>query len=141
MIRALPCALLLAGCLGSAPQTDGGADAASDARAADASPDAPARDLAGGPADFAGVDLAGLVLCYGAAVCDPAMQFCLRYYAGPRSAPGMLVNGPSCFEPSDTCANLGQNMDCGCIQNDPNLQGGCADCLDHGDGTYDCFAR
>jgi len=131
--------LALAGCVGSVPpaNVDGAVDAATDGKAA---PDGAADQAAAAASDLAGVDLAGLVDCYGVAVCDPTMDFCLRYFDGSQGAPGKLSSGPACFTPSDTCTNQGQPMDCNCILNDARLSMGCANCLDHGDGTFDCFA-
>ena len=56
-----------------------------------------------------------------------------------------MVSGPACYEPSDTCANQGQNMDCGCIQNDstlgPSCQGSCVTNNNpDGSTTFDCYA-
>jgi hypothetical protein len=84
----------------------------------------------------------GTIDCYGAAACDPATAFCIKYYAGSQSAPGAIASGPACYEPSDTCANQGQAMDCGCIRNDAVLGPACAGgCVDNGNGTYVCFAQ
>jgi hypothetical protein len=101
-------------------------------------------DLAGGGGgiDLATLDLAGLTNCYGVAICDPNSSFCLRYNDGSQAAPGNVTSGPACFQPSDTCANQGQPMNCSCIQADANLGTACqGSCVDHGDGTYDCFKK
>jgi hypothetical protein len=82
-------------------------------------------------------DLAGLVNCYGATVCDPNTSFCIRYHSGSAAAPGNLVAGPACFEPADC---MGQPMNCNCITQDANLGSACVNCVDNMDGTYDCFA-
>ena len=40
------------------------------------------------------------------------------------------------------CADNGQQMDCGCIQNDNGLGLACqGSCVDNGDGTFDCYAK
>jgi hypothetical protein len=91
--------------------------------------------------DLASADLTGLTNCFGATVCDPTSSFCIRYYNGSQATPGSLAGGPACYQPSDTCANQGLNMDCTCIQGDSNLGAACAgSCVDHMDGTYDCYA-
>lgn len=142
--------LALTGCLGSAPDaTDGGTmhqltnDGGSDGGAPTSDSGVPTPVDSGtiGNIDFSNADLTGLTNCYGATACDPNQAFCIRFYAGSQAAPGSLAGGPACYEPSDTCANQGQNMDCGCIQNDPVLGVACqGSCLDHMDGTYDCYA-
>jgi hypothetical protein len=101
-------------------------------------------DLAGGGGsiDLASLDLAGLTNCYGVAICDPNAAFCIRFHDGSQAAPGNVTSGPACFEPSDTCANQGQPMNCSCIQADSNLGVTCqGSCVDHGDGTYDCYKQ
>lgn len=91
--------------------------------------------------DLAARDLTGLFDCYGVAVCDPTMDFCIKYFNGSQANPGTLTQPPACFMPGATCASNGQNMDCGCIQNDcvlgPQCQGSC---VDNGDGTFSCYA-
>jgi hypothetical protein len=89
-----------------------------------------------GSVNFSG-DLAGLVNCYGVAVCDPNTSFCIQYHSGSQAAPGNLVAGPACFEPADC---MGTTMNCTCIMQDANLGGACPSCVDHMDGTYDCYA-
>ena len=145
-IALLLCSACAAGCVGDVtPQSDGGTDGGRDL----ARGDAPAADLASAPdlaraiPDLASTDLAGLISCFGSSVCDPTMQFCIKYFDGSQAAPGNVVVGsPACYDPSDTCNNMGQNMDCGCIQNDPMLQLGClGSCVDNGDGSFSCFAN
>jgi hypothetical protein len=141
-------AALLAGCLGSSPDDGGlgqdlGADAAGDGSGAHSDGGLPTPVDSGliGNLDFSNADLTGLTNCYGATVCDPTSSFCIRFYNGSAAAPGTLGGGPACYEPSDTCGNQGQNMDCGCIQADPILGAECqGSCVDHMDGTYDCYA-
>jgi len=36
---------------------------------------------------------------------------------------------------------MGANMNCDCITQDPVLGGSCVNCVDHMDGTYDCYAQ
>jgi hypothetical protein len=143
--------LALTGCLGSAPDaTDGGGtmhqltnDGGSDggSSATDSGVPTPIDSGTGGTIDFSNADLTGLTNCYGVTACDPNEAFCIRFYAGSQTTPGSLAGGPACYEPSDTCANQGQNMDCGCIQADPILGVACqGSCVDHMDGTYDCYA-
>jgi hypothetical protein len=141
----LLCAACAAGCVGDvAPSAlDGGDGGAVDLARGDAPrPDLLAPpDLARIAPDLSGADLTGLLDCFGVAVCDPTMQFCIKYYDGSQAAPGNVSAGsPACYEPSDTCANMNQNMDCGCIQNDPILGMYCQGaCVDNGDGTFGCF--
>lgn len=123
---------------GGGPVDDDGGNAGGDG-AASAMP-----DLAGGGGalDLASLDLAGLTNCFGAAICNPGTSFCLRFHDGSQAQPGNLTGGPACFEPADTCANQGQPMNCSCIQNDANLGVACqGSCVDHGDGTYDCYKQ
>ncbi len=145
----------LAGCLGDSPaqnnglggtmgQTDGGvgvgvggggdASAATDLAMVSSQPDlSPQVDLF--PAD-----IAGLTNCYGVALCDPTVHFCIRFFGGSQTAQGALAGGPACYQPSDTCANQGQQMDCGCIQADPSLGVNCqGSCVDNMNGSYDCY--
>jgi hypothetical protein len=100
-------------------------------------------DLAVRPVrDLAWSDLGGLVDCFNVAVCDPTLTFCIRYHSGSAADPGTLSTAPACFEPGQACADNGQNMDCGCIQNDPNLGPQCqGSCVDNMDGTYECYAK
>jgi hypothetical protein len=141
--------VLLAGC-GSSPDapSDGGPP---DLTTGGASDGGGGKDGGGVPTpvdsgsianfDLASADLTGLTNCFGVAVCDPNSSFCIRYNAGSQATPGALVGGPACYEPSDTCANQGLNMDCTCIQGDSNLGMACqGSCVDHMDGTYDCYA-
>jgi len=88
-------------------------------------------------------DLTGLFNCYNVAICAPNQMFCIKYFDGSAAAPGKLVGGsPACYEPSDTCGNQGQNMDCGCIQNDGTLGPACqGSCVDNQDGTFTCYAQ
>lgn len=92
--------------------------------------------------DLAGADLAGLTDCFGYAVCDATTMFCIRYHDGDEQAPGKMPYAPSCYQPTDTCDNMGQGFDCGCIQNDPVLGIPCqGSCVDNNNGTFDCYAR
>jgi hypothetical protein len=144
---ALAASLALAACLDPAP-TGGGSHGPMTAheaptytqspQSADPSPMS-SPDLGSSPTS--GRDFGGLTDCFGVAICDPTMQFCIKFYSGSQAAPGALTNPPACFAPSDTCANQGQNMDCGCIQADPQLGPSCQGaCVDNGDGTYSCYA-
>jgi len=142
--------LLVAGCMGSAPDAsdaappvDGsGSDDLVTAGNHDGGVPTPVDSGPIGNLDFAGADLTGLTNCFGATACDPTTSFCIRYNAGSQAAPGTLAGGPACYEPADTCANQGLNMDCSCIQADNNLGGACqGSCVDHMDGTYDCYAK
>src|SRR5579862_2286631 len=118
-------ALALAGCLDPAPTGPSPGHGPTTAHAAQehalqpagGAPmtPAPSPDLGSPPSS--GKDFGGLTDCFGVAICDPTMQFCIKFYSGSQAAPGMLTNPPACFAPSDTCANQGQAMDCGCIQN------------------------
>jgi hypothetical protein len=97
-------------------------------------------DMAQRRTDLASTDLAGLFLCYGVAICSPTTDFCIKYHSGSQGVPGSLVNSPACFTPSDTCANQGQQMNCGCIQADATLGPSCQGaCIDNQDGTFDCY--
>jgi len=71
------------------------------------------------------------------------MQFCITYNDGSAATPGKSVFGsPACYAPDVDCADNGQNMDCGCIQNDDTLGVGCeGSCVDNGDGTFVCYAN
>jgi hypothetical protein len=91
--------------------------------------------------DLASTDLAGLLDCYGVAICNPSMDFCIKYHAGSQAAPGALVNSPACFSPSDTCANQGQTMGCNCIQADANLGPHCQTCVAGTNGAFDCYGQ
>jgi hypothetical protein len=152
-MRALPvlALLTLVGCGGSsadpldaavshADTQDGGSavDGGDTDAGASARPDGSTR----GGIDLASVDLTGLVNCYGVAICDPNLHFCIRYHDGSQGTPGNLTAGPACFDPSDTCANQGQPMNCSCIQADANLGTACqGSCVDNMNGTYDCYAK
>ena len=142
-------AVLTAGC-GSASNPPGGGDGGGKQDAVGDMAMSAAADLARAPSTdmslpqaldqgTVGVtgDLAGLVNCYGATVCDPNTSFCIRYYSGSAATPGNIVAGPACFEPADC---MGQPMNCNCITQDQNLGGACVNCVDHMDGTYDCYA-
>jgi hypothetical protein len=89
------------------------------------------------PADLGSTDLAGFVNCYGVAVCDPNTSFCIRLNSGSATNPGTMQM-PACYEPVDC---MGANMNCDCITQDPVLGGSCVNCVDHMDGTYDCYAQ
>lgn len=111
-------------------------------QSADAGPDLAVADAARPLLDLASTDLAGLFNCKGVAICNPTMDFCLTYYDGSQAVPGKTVNSPACFAPTDTCTNQGQNMDCGCIQNDDSLGVNCqGSCVDNLDGTFTCYAK
>lgn len=145
---------LAAGCLGDtpAPMGPGGPGPAAPGRSV--TPAGPNDVLTSGadptppptgPTDLGAAppgDLAGLVNCYGVAVCDPSLHFCIQFFSGSQAAPGAPVSSAACYQPTDTCANQGQPMTCACIQADPSLGTGCqGSCLDHGDGTYFCYAQ
>ena len=100
-------------------------------------------DLSKPVLDLSQGDLTGLFNCYNVAICEPNKMFCIKYFDGTAAVPGKLVGGsPACYEPSDTCGNQGQNMDCGCIQNDGTLGPSCqGSCVDNQDGTFSCFAQ
>jgi len=136
----------LAACVGAEPAASDGTgtggngssqDTASDAGVADDL--SPAADLSPHPlpADLGSTDLAGLVDCHGVAVCDPATTFCIVLHAGSATTPGTM-QAPACYEPVDC---MGANMNCDCITQDPVLGGSCVNCVDHMDGTYDCYAQ
>ncbi|HEY2747141.1 MAG TPA: hypothetical protein VGL86_21105 [Polyangia bacterium] len=137
--------LAAGGCLGSMPSSAAsgtGGNAAPASGGDDAGVAAP--DLASGPdlapapmPDLASTDLAGLVDCYGKAVCDPTMEFCIRLYPGSATTPG-TPQPPACYQPVDC---MGANMNCDCITQDATLSAYCANCVDHMDGTYDCYAQ
>jgi hypothetical protein len=98
-------------------------------------------DMAKHPFDLAATDLAGLVNCYNVAICDPNMDFCIRYDDGSQAVPGKAVFGsPACFTPAVPCADNMQPMDCNCIQNDDALGMNCqGSCVDNGNGTFVCY--
>jgi hypothetical protein len=136
----------LAGCVGASPATstgtggNGGAqDTPADAGVEPAADLAPGDDLAPKPAgpDLRSTDLAGLVDCFGATVCDPTMNFCIRLNSGSAANPG-TTQTPACYQPVDC---MGANMNCDCITQDPVLAPLCTNCVDHLDGTYDCYAQ
>ena len=143
-------AVTVAACVGVMPSGsdgtggNGGAGGATQDSTADAGVGG-APDLAGGadlaphplPADLGSTDLAGLVNCYGAAICDPNTSFCIRLNSGSATNPGTMQT-PACYEPVDC---MGANMNCDCITQDPVLGGLCVNCVDHMDGTYDCYAQ
>jgi hypothetical protein len=136
------------GCGGNKPSGGGGGsggtpdstrDMASTTSIADLAGASPSTDMSlpvAQPQDLGSSDLAGFVNCFGAAVCDPATSFCMRYHSGSQASPGNLVAGPACFEPADC---MGTTMNCTCIMQDANLGGACPVCVDHMDGTYDCY--
>jgi hypothetical protein len=149
LVRLLPFALA-AGCLGGSPTMKGLTPGDSDPTRTPVSasallPEGTAPSPPGSPdlgTTPAPRDLGGLTDCFGVAVCDPTMQFCIKFFTGSQSAPGALSNAPACFVPSDTCSDQGQPMDCNCIQNDPQLGLSCqGSCVDNGDGTYACYAQ
>jgi hypothetical protein len=133
------------GCLGDAPssaQAVGGNGATQDNIDAGVGS---VVDLAGGPdlsphplpLDLGSTDLAGLVNCFGATVCDPNQSFCIRLHSGSATNPG-TTQTPACYEPVDC---MGANMNCDCITQDPVLGGSCVNCVDNQDNTYDCYAQ
>ncbi len=139
----------LSGCLADAPTAaaaavggngaiPGPADAGV-AAVADLATSTAASDLGPRPTvhDLAAADLAGFVDCFGAAVCDPNTSFCIRLSSGSATTPG-TTQTPACYEPVDC---MGANMNCDCITQDPVLGPLCANCVDHQDGTYDCYAQ
>ncbi len=144
--------LLLGGCLGGMPSPDpaGHTDhppqaalTTMAARGGDPVPD-PGDGADGGTvtAPSSTPDLGGLIDCYGVAACDPNMMFCIKFYPGSQSSPGTPTTAPACYAPDGaSCADQGENMDCGCIQNDDILGPSCQTCVDNGDGTYSCFAQ
>ncbi len=89
------------------------------------------------PADLGSTDLAGFVNCFGAAVCDPTTMFCIVLHSGSATNPG-TAQTPACYEPVDC---MGANMNCDCITQDAVLGPSCVNCVDHMDGTYDCYAQ
>jgi hypothetical protein len=139
-------AICAAGCLGGEQKQSptGPAPGSSDMGVADLSMNdltpPPPRDF-GPPPDMWPSDIAGLTNCYFKSICDPTMEFCIRYYSGSQAQPGAISNGPSCYRPSDPCADNGLPMDCSCIQNDAMLAMLCQTCVDNQDGTYDCYAQ
>jgi hypothetical protein len=139
--------VVVGGCVGSMPSgsdaTGGNGGAAQDSTA-DAGVDgvadlAPPADLHPRPAppDLVSSDLAGLVDCFGATVCDPTMSFCIRLHSGSASNAG-TTQPPACYQPTDC---MGANMNCDCITQDAVLGPSCLNCVDHMDGTYDCYAQ
>ena len=75
------------------------------------------------PVDLASTDLAGYVNCFGVAVCDPTMAFCIKFHTGSQAAPGNVPSGsPACYAPADC---NGTNMNCDCITQDAALGGNC----------------
>lgn len=117
-----------------APQGAGGDDAG-----VGGAPDlgAPADLAQAPPPDLVSVDLTGLVDCFGATVCDPNTTFCIRLNSGSATNPG-TAKTPACYEPVDC---MGANMNCDCITQDAVLGPNCLNCVDHMDGTYDCYAQ
>jgi hypothetical protein len=130
---------LAVGCLGSMPTGGNGATGGptADAGVGGVVDLASPPDLAHQPADLRSTDLAGLVDCFEVTVCDPTMNFCIRLNSGSATNPG-TVTTPACYQPADC---MGANMDCDCITQDPVLSVLCANCVDHMDGTYDCYAQ
>jgi hypothetical protein len=135
----------LVGCLGDMPSGAVGGNGASghdtpslDAGVGGGEPDlAIAPDLARPATDLRSTDLAGLVDCFGATVCDPTQSFCMRLHSGSQAAPG-TTQSPACYEPADC---MGANMNCDCITQDATLSTLCPVCVDNQDGTYDCYAQ
>lgn len=146
----LVAAALAIGCLGSNPTGGGGGGGGGSQDATADMATSAGGDMAGSPSkssdmslpqaqpmDLGSTDLAGFVNCFGATVCDPNTSFCIKYHSGSQANPGSLVAGPACFEPADC---MGTTMNCTCITQDANLGGACPSCVDHMDGTYDCYA-
>ncbi len=133
-----------AGCVGasSAPPSSTGGNGSTQDSPADAGVAAdlaPAVDLgpALAPPDLVSTDLAGFVNCFGVTVCDPSMDFCIRLNSGSATNPG-TIHSPACYQPIDC---MGANMNCDCITQDAVLGASCVNCVDHMDGTYDCYAQ
>ena len=138
-----------AACLGSMPSgSAGGGGGGTGGATQDSTPDAGVGSVAdlATPADLhprpplpdlASTDLAGFVDCFGATVCDPTMSFCIRLNTGSATNPG-TTQTPACYQPVDC---MGANMNCDCITQDPVLAASCVNCVDHMDGTYDCYAQ
>jgi hypothetical protein len=94
------------------------------------------------PPDLSSTDLAGLVDCYGGAICNPRVEFCIRYHSGSMAAPGTVAYGPACYEPATACKDAMQNMNCGCIQGDSSLGVQCQGaCVNNMNGTFECYAK
>lgn len=139
--------VVLAACVGSMPSGSngnggsGGAgqDSTADAGVGGAADLATPADLHPRPVmpDLVSSDLAGFVDCFGATVCDPTTTFCIRFSSGSATTPG-TTQTPACYEPVDC---MGANMNCDCITQDPVLGASCVNCVDHMDGTYDCYAQ
>ena len=143
---AFAAALTTAGCVGVEPAASDGSGSGGNGATQDSTPDAgvsadlaPPADLTPHPlpADLGSTDLAGLVSCFGMAVCDPNTSFCIVLHSGSAAVPGTMLP-PACYEPVDC---MGANMNCDCITQDPVLGGSCVNCVDHMDGTYDCYAQ
>ena len=139
-------AFSVAACVGAMPAGGDGTggngatqDSTADAGVGSGADLAPGPDLSPHPlpADLGSTDLAGFVDCFGAAVCDPTTSFCIRLNSGSAAAPG-TTQTPACYQPVDC---MGANMNCDCITQDPVLGGSCVNCVDHMDGTYDCYAQ
>ena len=137
-------------CLGSMPAGSGGTggnggnggaaqDSTADAGVEAVADLAPPADLHPRPVmpDLVSTDLAGFVDCFGATVCDPTTTFCIRLNSGSPTNVGKTQT-PACYEPVDC---MGANMNCDCITQDPVLGASCVSCVDHMDGTYDCYAQ
>jgi hypothetical protein len=85
-------------------------------------------------------DLAGLVDCWGKAVCDPTSMICIKYLTGHIGDPGPARAAPSCYAPNDGCPN--GVFDCACIQADPTLSLYCqGTCVDNKNGTFTCYEK
>ena len=65
------------------------------------------------------------------------MNFCIRLNPGSAANPGTPAR-PACYQPVDC---MGANMNCDCITQDPVLMQHCTNCVDHADGTFDCYAQ
>jgi len=138
---------LVGGCVGSMPSGSDGTggngggvqDSTADAGVEGVADLAPPADLHPRPVlpDLVSSDLAGFVDCFGVAVCDPTTTFCIRLNSGSASNAG-TTQTPACYEPVDC---MGANMNCDCITQDPVLASSCLNCVDHMDGTYDCYAQ
>ncbi|HEX8950684.1 MAG TPA: hypothetical protein VF945_02510, partial [Polyangia bacterium] len=118
---AFAAAACLGACVGSMPSGGSGGNGGGGGPTQDTTADA---GVGGGPdlatpadlmpqplsADLGSTDLAGFVNCFGAAVCDPASSFCIRFSSGSAATPG-TTQTPACYAPVDC---MGANMNCDC---------------------------
>jgi hypothetical protein len=135
-------AVALAACLGSSERPNGPSSAggsmtkvAPTSRIVGEQP-----DLGDAPDMTPRPDLAGLVDCWGKAVCDPTSMICIKYLTGHIGDPGPARAAPSCYAPADGCPN--GVFDCSCIQADPTLSMYCqGTCVDNKNGTFTCYEK